>query len=217
MDCSQPGSSVHGIFQARILEWVAISYSDIRHKILEKIKFFEKFTEVIFCVCVCVCLRTSLVAQTVKRLSTKRETRVRSLGREDHWRRKWQSTPVLLPGKSQGQRSLVGYSPWGCKESDTCLILIISISRSETFHKERRYFPLILLSSSCRSLYFFPMLSSSRPGTLYSQNLFQVKGIFNSILSQLNSDICLLVPFTLDFELCKINIWLTHNLGWVLN
>ena len=119
MDCSQPGSSVHGIFQARILEWVAISYSDIRHKILEKIKFFEKFTEVIFCVCVCVCLRTSLVAQTVKRLSTKRETRVRSLGREDHWRRKWQSTPVLLPGKSQGQRSLVGYSPWGRKESDT--------------------------------------------------------------------------------------------------
>ena len=29
------------------------------------------------------------------------------------WRRKWQSTPVLLPGKSHGQRSLVGYSPWG--------------------------------------------------------------------------------------------------------
>ena len=35
------------------------------------------------------------------------------------WRRKWQSTPVLLPGKSHGQRSLVGCSPWGCKESDT--------------------------------------------------------------------------------------------------
>ena len=35
------------------------------------------------------------------------------------WRRKWQSTPVLLPGKSHGQRSLVGYSPWGRKESDT--------------------------------------------------------------------------------------------------
>ena len=35
------------------------------------------------------------------------------------WRRKWQSTPVLLPGKSHGQKSLVGYSPWGCKESDT--------------------------------------------------------------------------------------------------
>ena len=35
------------------------------------------------------------------------------------WRRKWQSSPVLLPGKSHGQRSLVGCSPWGRKESDT--------------------------------------------------------------------------------------------------
>ena len=35
------------------------------------------------------------------------------------WRRKWQPTPVLLPGKSHGQRSPVGYSPWGRKESDT--------------------------------------------------------------------------------------------------
>ena len=32
------------------------------------------------------------------------------------WRRKWQSTSVLLLGKSHGQRSLVGYSPWDCKE-----------------------------------------------------------------------------------------------------
>ena len=35
------------------------------------------------------------------------------------WRRKWQPTPVLLLGEPHGQRSLVGYSPWGCKESDT--------------------------------------------------------------------------------------------------
>ena len=35
------------------------------------------------------------------------------------WRREWQPTPVLLPGKFHGQRSLVGYSPWGRKESDT--------------------------------------------------------------------------------------------------
>ena len=34
------------------------------------------------------------------------------------WRRKWQPTLVFLPGESHGQRSLVGYSPWGCKESD---------------------------------------------------------------------------------------------------
>ena len=35
------------------------------------------------------------------------------------WRRKWQPTPVFLPGKSHEQRSLAGYSPWGSKESDT--------------------------------------------------------------------------------------------------
>ena len=35
------------------------------------------------------------------------------------WRGKWQPTPVLLPGKFHGQRSLVGYSPWGRRESDT--------------------------------------------------------------------------------------------------
>ena len=34
------------------------------------------------------------------------------------WRRKWQPTPVLLPGKFHGWRSLVGYSPWDHKESD---------------------------------------------------------------------------------------------------
>ena len=36
-----------------------------------------------------------------------------------HWRRKWQPTPILLPGKSHGLRSLVGYSLWGREESDT--------------------------------------------------------------------------------------------------
>ena len=35
------------------------------------------------------------------------------------WRRKWQPTPVFLPGEPHGQRSLAGYSPWGCKELDT--------------------------------------------------------------------------------------------------
>ena len=34
------------------------------------------------------------------------------------WSRKWQPTPVFLPGESHGQRSLMGYSPWGHKESD---------------------------------------------------------------------------------------------------
>ena len=46
------------------------------------------------------------------------ETRVQSLGQEDPLEKEWQPTPVFLPGKSHGPRSLAGYSPWGHKESD---------------------------------------------------------------------------------------------------
>ena len=62
---------------------------------------------------------TSLVAQMAKCLPTMQETQVQSLGLKISWRRKWQPTPVFLPEKSHGRRSLVGYSPWGRKESDT--------------------------------------------------------------------------------------------------
>ena len=55
------------------------------------------------------------MAQLVKNLPAMQETWVRFLGREDPWRRKWQPTPVFLPGESHGQRSLAGYSPWGHK------------------------------------------------------------------------------------------------------
>ena len=58
------------------------------------------------------------LAQPVKRRPAMRETRVRSLGWEDPWRRKWQPTPVSLPGESHGRRSLVSYSPQGRKELD---------------------------------------------------------------------------------------------------
>ena len=49
------------------------------------------------------------------------------------WRREWQPTPVFLPGESHGQRSLVGYNPWGCKELDmteqlTLLLLLLVLN-----------------------------------------------------------------------------------------
>ena len=56
----------------------------------------------------------------IKNLPTMQETQVWSLGWEKiPWRRKWQPASVFLPGRVHGQRSLVGYSPWGHKESDT--------------------------------------------------------------------------------------------------
>ena len=61
----------------------------------------------------------SLVAQTVKSLPAMRETRFDPRVRKIPWRREWQPTPVLLPGKSHGWRSLAGYSPCGLKELDT--------------------------------------------------------------------------------------------------
>ena len=55
----------------------------------------------------------SLVAQRFKHLLAMWETWVQFLGQEDPWKRKWQRTPIFLPGESHGQRRLVGYSPWG--------------------------------------------------------------------------------------------------------
>ena len=78
MECSLPGSSVYGIFQARVPEWGAIAFSsnNLLHFFLTGPQLKER-------------------------------------------RKQWQPTPVLLPGKSHRQRSLVGCSPWGHEESDT--------------------------------------------------------------------------------------------------
>ena len=61
----------------------------------------------------------ALVAQMVKRLPAMWETWVKFLGQEDPLEKEMATTPVLLPGKSHEWKSLVVYSPWGCKESDT--------------------------------------------------------------------------------------------------
>ena len=54
-----------------------------------------------------------------------------------HWRRKWQPTPVFLPGKFHGQRTLVGYSPWGRKESDTTERLHFTLGqKADGIHRE---------------------------------------------------------------------------------
>ena len=55
-----------------------------------------------------------------------------------NWRRQWQPTPVLLPGKSHGWRGLVGCSPWGCKNSD----------RTEWLNSNSNSHPYIFVSLS---------------------------------------------------------------------
>ena len=67
-----------------------------------------------------MCPRTkkaSLVAYTVKNPLAMQESWAQSLGWEDPLE-EGMVTPVFLPGESHGQRIMVGYSLWGCKESD---------------------------------------------------------------------------------------------------
>ena len=64
-------------------------------------------------------IRASLMAQTVKVSCPQcRRPGFDSWVGKIPWRKKWQSTPALLPGKFHGRRSLIGYSPWGRKKSD---------------------------------------------------------------------------------------------------
>ena len=75
------------------------------------------------------------------------------------WRRKWQPTPVLLPGESHGQRSLAGYSPWGCKEQDTTEQSCVDI----TWWIISFCFPLFVLPPDyyvCFSSSIFPIVLS---------------------------------------------------------
>ena len=70
----------------------------------------------------------SLVAQT-KICVQCRRPRFNPWVRKIPWRREWQLTPVFLPREFRGQRSLAGYSLWGCKESDMTERLTLSLSQ----------------------------------------------------------------------------------------
>ena len=58
------------------------------------------------------------MAQTVKNLPPMQEAQIQSLDWKDSWRRERQPTLVFLPGELHGERSLLGYSLGGRKESD---------------------------------------------------------------------------------------------------
>ena len=84
------------------------------------------------------------------------------------WRRKWQPTPVFLPGKFYGQRSLAGYSPWGRKElghnsatehAKTRLTNLALDLRVSWFRCEAHYFHL---SASCVSFLIISKLKQKR-------------------------------------------------------
>ena len=147
-DCSPPVSSVRWILQARILGWVAmpssrgsswskdrtrISYvSCIGRRVCFFVFFFVFFLPLAPPVEKAMAPHSSTLAWKIPwteepgRLQTMGSRRVGhdwatslSLFPFMHWRRKWQPTPVFLPGESQGRGSLVGRRLWGHTESDT--------------------------------------------------------------------------------------------------
>ena len=164
MDCSLPGSSIHGIFQARILEWVAISFSrgssqprdqtqvsphcrqtlyrlshQRSHNIFTGSKHTTLWEWIWFLKLVKSHLNPRKARATHSSIAwkipwTEEPGGLQSMGSQRvghdwatslslftfmHWRRKWQPTPVFLPGESQGWGSLVGCHLWGRTESDT--------------------------------------------------------------------------------------------------
>ena len=90
----------------------------------EHLKLIEMSYILIKAVVLCLCMINKglpwwLSAKESACSAGDKEMQVQSLGQEDPWRRKWQPTPVFLPGRFHGQKSLAGYSPQGHKESDT--------------------------------------------------------------------------------------------------
>ena len=135
MDCSPPGSSVHGLLQATTLEWVSMPFS--RGSSQGSNPGFPHCKQILYHLSYPVQLSHSVVSDSLqhhgpqhsrlpRRCSGKKKCQCRRCKRyrfdpwvgKIPWRRKWQPTPIYLPGKFHEQRNLEGYSPWGRKESD---------------------------------------------------------------------------------------------------
>ena len=127
MDCSPPGSSVHGILQARILEWVAMPSSRGSSRPRDR----TQVSRLLHWQAGSLPLAPPGEPYTSKGFPGGKVLKNPPASAGDAgdlglipesgkipWRRAWQPTPVFLPGESHGHRSLAGYSPWGPKESD---------------------------------------------------------------------------------------------------
>ena len=84
------------------------------------------------------------------------------------WRRKWQPTPVLLPGKSHGWKSLVGCSPWGRKELDMTKWLHLTLPYRDSDSDSHEASTPVSVWDSCNILEFLDMTWTLEwPGVYY--------------------------------------------------
>ena len=92
--------------------------------------------------------------------------------RESPWRREWLPTSVFLPREIHGQRGLVGYSPWGRKESDTKeqLTLPLSMKWSDFSWHRGFYWPILCYLKSIATLGKYVMWIEIHFYTKYLEN-----------------------------------------------
>ena len=113
--------TVHGILQATILEWFAISFSKEGVLTMSRCQEWLKGMRTQNTIPMLNSWGHLYNIRLPQLLSGKESTcqcrrhRFKPWVGKIPWRRKWQATPVFLPGKSRGQRSLASYSPWGHK------------------------------------------------------------------------------------------------------
>ena len=140
MDCSPPGSSLLGIFQARILEWVAFSYSrgsspprdgtcESCLSCISRCSLYHHATWEVHSDYSWVKKKKKIGHLVVKVFSHGSDGKVSACSAGDlgsipelgrfPWRREWLRTPVFLPGESYGHKSLASCSPWSHKEFGT--------------------------------------------------------------------------------------------------
>ena len=114
MDCSPPGSSIPGIFQARVLEWGAIAYSA---KLYPTLCYpIECITEYTFVRATDWASQVMLVVKNPSANAGDMRCEFNPWVGKIPWRRAQRPTLVFLSGESHGQRNLVSYSPQSCKE-----------------------------------------------------------------------------------------------------
>ena len=88
------------------------------------------------------------------------------------WRREWLPSPVFLPGEFHGQRSLAGYSQWGCKKADTTERLTLSTSTwkpSIAFSFQDPILLCTLRQITLRSWHLVPSLHGKKMGKQWKQ------------------------------------------------
>ena len=113
------------------------------------------------CLCVCVCVgfpRWLSSKELFCQRSGHRKCGFDSWVGKIPWRRKWQLTPVFLPGESHGQRSQVDYSSWGCKESD--------VTEQLSLHEY-----IYILTHMCTHMYIYSTSLNNSLGRYLINNL----------------------------------------------